>query len=123
MLEVYSTDVDVLANTAIPFNNVSLMKGCTAELSGTSTIVLNRCGVYMVSVDASASVETTIQLYKDGVAQPEAQSTGSTVSFQTLVQVPGNNTNCPCSSGTSLQIFSDTAATFANVNVVVTKII
>lgn len=123
MLEAYSLDIDVAANTAIPFQNVSLKKGCTAELSGTSTIKLNKCGVYMVECDASASVSTMIQLYKDGVAQPQAQSTGITPSFTTLVQVNEDNSCCPCSSPVSLQVVNETAATFTDVNVVITKII
>lgn len=123
MLEAYSLNIDVAANTAIPFQNVSLKKGCTAELSGTNTITLNKCGVYMVAVDATASVATTIQLYKDGIAQPQAQSTGTALSFVTLVQVPENNSCCPCSSGTTLQIINETAATYDNVNIVVTKVV
>ena len=123
MLEVYSTDIDVAANTAIPFQNVSLKKGCTAELSGASTIKLNKCGVYMVAVDASADPATTIQLYKDGVAQPQAQSTGGTPAFVTLVQVSENNSCCPCASPVSLQVINTTATTFANVNVSVTKVV
>ena len=123
MLEVYSTNVEVAAETAIPFQNVSLKKGCTAELSGTSTIKLNKCGVYMVSCDASAEASTTIQLYKDGVAQPQAQSTGITPSFVTLVQVPENNSNCPCASAVSLQVVNTTATTFTDCNAVITKVI
>lgn len=123
MLEVYSIDVDVAANTAIPFQNVSLKKGCTAELAGTNTITLNKCGVYMVSFDGSAEASTTVELYKNGVAQPQAQSTGITPSFETLVQVPENNSCCPCTSGVSLQIVNTTATTFTDANVVVTKVV
>lgn len=123
MLEAYSLNVEVAADTAIPFQNVSLKKGCTAELSGTNTIALNKCGVYMVSVDASAEASTTIQLYKDGVAIPQAQSTGLTPSFVTLVQVPENNSCCPCASGVSLKVVNTTAATFTNANIVVTKVV
>jgi len=123
MLEAYSTNIDVAVNTAIPFQNVSLQKGCTAELSGTGTIKLNKCGVYMVECDASTSVSTTIQLYKDGVAVPQAQSTGTALSFVTLVQVLENNSCCPCTSPVSLQIMNETAATFTDVNVCVTKLV
>ena len=123
MIEVFSTNIDVDAGAAIPFNNVSIKKGCTADLSGSSTISLNKCGVYMVAVDASASASTTIQMLKDGVAQPQAQSTGITPSFVTLVQVSENNCACPCASATDLQITSTAAVTFANVNVTVTKIV
>lgn len=123
MLEAYSTNVTVTADTAIPFQNVSLKKGCTAELSGTSTIELNKCGVYMVAVSASSATSVMIQLLKNGVAQPQAQSTGTSPCFVTLVQVSENNSCCPCTAPVSLQIISDTATTFVNANVAVTKIV
>ena len=122
MLEAYSLNLEVAEMDAIPFQNIAVKKGCTATLSGTSTIELNKCGVYMISVDASAEATTTIQLYKDGVAQPQAQSTGGTPAFITLVQVDKNNNNCCCTSPVTLQVINDTAATFTNVNVCVTKI-
>ena len=124
MLEVYSTNVDVETNAAIPFNNIVIKKGCTAEESAPATIQLNKCGVYMVSVDASSETAATIQLSKDGVLQPQAQSTGTAPSFVTLVQVPRSNTNCCCSSPTLLQIVNagTATATFTDVNVCVTKV-
>ena len=76
----------------------------------------------MVSVDASAEASTTLQLYKDGVAQPQAQSTGLTPSFTTLVQVDKNNSCCACSSPTTIQIHNSTATTLTNANITVTKI-
>lgn len=122
MLEAYSLNVAVGADSAIPFNNVTLEKGCTAVLSSPGTIQLNKCGVYMVSVDGTAEAATTVELYKDGVAQPQAQSTGTTPSFVTLVQVDRNNCGCACSSPVNLQVMNTTATTFTNVNVVVTKV-
>ena len=122
MLEVYSTNVEVAADSAIPFQNVALKKGCTAELSGTGTIQLNKCGVYMVSFDGTASAETNVELYKDGVTQMQAQATGEAVSFETLVQVDKNNCGCCCSSPVTLQVISDSAVTFTNANIVVTKV-
>ena len=122
MLEAYSTNVEVGADAPIPFQNVTLKKGCTAELSGAGTIQLNKCGIYMVSVDSTAGASTTIQLYKDGIAQPQAQSTGTTLGFSTLVQVQNNNCGCACSSPTTLQFINETAATFDSCNIVVTKL-
>ena len=122
MLEAYSLNVAVGADSAIPFNNITLEKGCTAVLSSPGTIQLNKCGVYMVSVDGTAEAATTVELYKDGVAQPQAQSTGTTPSFVTLVQVDRNNCGCACSSPVNLQVMNTTATTFTNVNVVVTKV-
>ena len=124
MLEAYSLNVTVAADAAVPFDNVSLEKGCTAILQSPSTIALNKCGVYMVSVDASSAAATTIQLYKDGVAQPQAQSTGLNPHFETLVQVSHNNCGCCCSSPTNIQVLNtgDAEATFTNINVVITKV-
>lgn len=125
MLEAYSLNITVPADSIIPFNNVTLQKGCTAVLSGNSTIQLNKCGVYMVEVDASAASAATIQLFKDGVAQAQAQSTGTSPSFTTLVQVTENNSCCPCSSPTTLQVKNTgtSAATFTNANIVITKVV
>lgn len=122
MLEAYSTNVTVGANSAIPFNAVSVVKGNTAVLTSPTTIELNRCGVYMVECDVSASAANTIQLSKDGVLQPQAQSTGTTPSFTTLVQVDRNNTCCACSSPVVLRVIATTAGTLTDANIVVTKI-
>lgn len=125
MIEAYSTNIDVAANTAIPFNSVTLEKGCTVTRPSADTFNLNKCGVYMVSVDASSEAAATIQLYKDGVAQPQAQATGGTSqSFVTLVQASKNNSCCPCASPTAIQIINtDAAATFANANICITKVV
>ena len=121
MIELYSINIDVGAESFVPLNNVAFEKGCTVVPSGTSSIALNKCGVYMVSCNGSASASTTIQLYKNGIAQPQAQSTGTSLSFNTLVTV--DNSCCPCSAPTSIQIFNTTAATFTDFDVVVTKVI
>ena len=123
MIEVYSLDAVVTALTAVPLNSVALKKGNTVELTGTSSLQFNKCGVYMLSCTASTSASTTIQLYKNDIAQPQAQSTGTTTSFTTLVQVPENNTNCPCSVPTICEIVSTDAVTFNSIDVVVTKVI
>jgi len=125
MLEAYSLDVTVPSLSSVPFNNITIEKGCTATLSSPATIQLNKCGVYEVSVDASSTAATSIQLYKDGVALPQAQSTGTSPSFVTLVQVDKNNSCCPCASPTNLQVKNSgtAAATYTDINVVVTKLI
>lgn len=124
MLEAYSTNITVEALSALPFNSTSLIKGCTATHPSADTFNLNKCGVYMVAVDATAEDATTIQLVKDGVVQPQAQATGGAVSFTTLVQVDKNNSPCcACESPVSLQVTSDTATTFTNCNITITKIV
>ncbi len=52
MLQDYSDNIEVAANTAYTFNNVVLDKGCGENLSGPSTINLNQRGVYLVEMDA-----------------------------------------------------------------------
>ena len=123
MLESYVLNVAVGANSAIPFNSDSIVKGCTATHSAPSTIELNKCGVYMVAFDGVASASTTVQLTKDGVAQPQAQSTGTAISFVTLVQVDRNNSRCNCcESPVVLRFLNTNAVTFTNANVTVTKV-
>ena len=126
MIQAYGLNVTVPQNSAIIFNNVTLQKGCTVELSGGSTIQLNKCGVYEVCVDCSSATAATVQLFKDGVAQNQAQSTGTSPSFITLVQVDRNNSDCcACSSPVTLQVKNtgSASATFTDVNIVVTKVV
>ena len=122
MLEAYSLNITAGANSTIPFNSTSLIKGCTVTHPSPDTFNLNKCGVYMVEVDVSASAATTIQLFKDGVAQPQAQSTGNSPSFTTLVQASHNNCDCPCASPTVLQIKNTVAGTLTDANIVITKV-
>lgn len=124
MLEAYSTNVTVATNDAVPFNNVTVVKGQTAVLSAPATVQLNKCGVYMISVDASASAVSSIGLYKNGTLAPQAQATGTHPSFVTLVQVTENNTCCPCTMPTVLQVknIGTASATLTNANIVVTKV-
>ena len=123
MLEAYSLNVTAAANSNVPFNSTSLTKGCTVTKPSPDTINLNKCGVYMVSVDCSAAASTTIQLYKDGVAQPQAQSTGTSPSFITLVQVDHNNDCCACSSPTTIQVKNTVTTTLTDINITVTKVV
>lgn len=134
MLEGYSTEIAVETNSAIPFNNVTISKGTTAVFAGPATIQFNKCGVYSVQFSGSASPsadgDVTVQLSKNGVLQPQALSTftgttadDDTLSFSTLVQVRENNTNCCCSSPTTIQcINTGEASTFTIAKIDVTKI-
>lgn len=135
MLQVYSSNLTMDINSAFPFNNVTLHKGCAENLSAPATIQLNQRGVYLVEVDGfgtgTAEGEGTVQLYVNGVAQPQAISTFTTASagvvsygFKTFVQVAENNCNCNCfSSPMVLQVMNgDQSLTAAHINVVVTKI-
>lgn len=132
MLEVYSQNVEVLADSSIPLNTVVLEKGCTAVRTGNASIALNKAGVYMVAVSASAvgAGELSIQLEKEGIPQAQAISsaTGTAATtvplgFTTLVQVRRDNSGCCFASPTVIDIRNiGVAATFDQIDVVVTKI-
>ena len=124
MLEAYSLNVEVGEDTAIPFNSVSVNKGCDEVLSSAATIELNKKGAYMVTFDASLATAGTVQLFKDGIPQPQAQATGTNPSFSSIVQVGKNNCDCCCSIPVTIQIKNEgtAAATFTNCNITVNKI-
>lgn len=124
MIQAYSQNISVNAMQAIPFNSVSLKKGCTAEQTGSTTFALNKCGVYEVTCGVSAAASETIQLYKDGVAVQEAIRTGTSPNFTTLVQVSHDNSPCcACDSPVTIQVMSVTAATLADASIVITKLV
>ena len=126
MLNLYSSNLTIAADASVPFNSTSLVKGCTATLTSPDTIALNRKGIYEVTFNASVGASSTFQLYVNGVAQPQAISTGITPSFTTLVQVREDNCNCNClASPTTLQVFNTGSATATAdiVSIVITKYI
>ena len=136
MLQVYSSNLAVEANTVFPFNNVVMDKGCGETLSAPATIQLNKQGVYLVEMDGfatpDAATEVSVQLYVNGVAQPQAISTfvpaaitdTRTFGFKTFVRVTQNNCPCNClSAPTTLQFMNGTTAVSdAHINVVITQI-
>ena len=136
MLQVYSSNIEVAANTAFPFNNVVMDKGCGESLSAPSTIQLNQRGIYLIEMDGfatpDAATEVSIQLYVNNVAQPQAITSfvpaavtdTRTFGFKTFVRVLENNCNCNClTSPTTLQFLNgDTAVSDAHINVAITKL-
>lgn len=127
MLEVYSRNLTFVDQSPIPLNNVAIKKGCTAILAAPATIELAKAGIYMVSCDVAATAGSgTVQMYKDGVAQPFAKAIidADSGSFTSLVQVPQSDSSCCClTTPTTLQfIYDETAATTGDINVVITKI-
>ena len=98
MLDVFSLNTVVGSTATIPFNNTVIEKGTTAVLTAPGSVQLNKRGIYMVECSASISPSTAgtvaIQLSRNGVLQPQAQSlaTGETgdivaVGFSSLVPV------------------------------------
>lgn len=136
MLQAYSSNISVEANSVFPFNNVVLSKGCGARLLGAGTIGLEKRGVYLVEMDGfatpGAASEVSVQLLVNGVTQPQAITTFSpasetdtrTFGFKTFVRVLENNCNCNClTSPTTLQFMNgETGVNDAHINVVVTQI-
>lgn len=136
MLQVYSSNLAVDANAVFPFNNVVVDKGCGETLSAPATIQLNKQGIYLVEMDGfatpDAATEVTVQLYVNGVAQPQAITSfvpaavtdTRTFGFKTFVRVLENNCQCNClTSPTTLQFMNgETALSEAHINVVITKI-
>ena len=119
MLQVYSNGITVTvpANgiVFVPFNNVSKDKGCDSFLSAPGTVQINRQGVYDCHVNASLAPAVAgdyiVQLFVNGVPQPEAfarftavAGAYDSVSFEDLITVNKNNTNCCYSSPTLLQV-------------------
>ena len=102
MLQAYSSNLAVDANSVFPFNNVVVDKGCAEALSAPATIQLNKMGVYLVEMDGfatpEAATEVTVQLIVNGVAQPQAISSfvpasitdARTFGFKTFVRVLEN---------------------------------
>lgn len=135
MLQAYSSNITITAGSAIPFNNVIISKGCSEKLTAPATVEIDRRGVYIIQVDGfgtgSAAGDEIIQLYVNGVAQPQAQSQFTTAagdvsnfSFTTLVQVSENNCNCNCySSPTVLQVrATGSDLTDGDANIVVSRL-
>ena len=102
-------------------------------MQGSASIVLNRCGVYKVSVNASVTPTgagiASIQMTKNGalvdnaISQCTAEAdTQYALGFTTLVQVPNNNTNCPCEAPTVIA-FVNGAAGSVDIDVVIDKIV
>jgi len=135
MLEAYSTNETLLTNALIPFNSVTLKKGNTCALNGVSSIELNNCGVYEITLDITGTVSVagavSIECLKNGVIQPQATisvplaTTDNSIngSITTLVQVSSNNGNCCCQSPVVIQ-FNNTGVglTTVKANVSVAKI-
>lgn len=133
MLQVYSQNVTVNANSNIPLEISKIDKGCYESLSGTSAIDLNHCGVYRVTVNGTVTPSEAgtfgVELFKDGVAQAETLTQATVVesslypfSFSTLVQVNRNNGNCACCSPTVLNVMNTGVASVYDINVTVDKV-
>ena len=135
MIQAFSSNLSIQSNSPIQFNNVVIDKGCAEKVTAPATIELEQRGVYLVKVNgfgtgAAAGTET-IQLYVNGVPQPQGQDQFTTASanisnfgFNCFVQVSQNNCSCNCySAPTVLQVWAgDQELTDGYINIIVTKI-
>lgn len=136
MIQSYSQNVTVPAQTAIPFT-ANFTKGCTVQQTSDTTFQFNKKGLYLVQFDAVVSQSTTAgnvlaQLFVNGVAQSRGVTStaissatdASAMSFTAYVQVPNDNI-CDCSvAPTTMQIKTNgtIGALFEQANVVITKL-
>jgi hypothetical protein len=112
MVQSFSTNVDVNANEAIPFNTIQTMKGCDVNHTSPTTYEINKCGLYLLLVDATAATDFTIEVYVNGVPQAATVRTGTNASIAHTIIVPNNNCRCNrCSSPTIVQVMNTGAVT------------
>lgn len=135
MIEAYSNNISVSTNSLMPFNTV-FQKGTTVEKSGDSTIKFDKCGIYILSLNASGVAaeggNMSLQLMTNGVLQNNAfaavtaSDTTSThnLSFSTKIQVPSNSTDCACSPEFVVSVVNNgVAATYSLVDILITKLV
>ena len=137
MLDIYSNNVTVAEQSPIPFNSTNVDKGCGITRPGTVTIQFNKCGVYKVDFNATATADTAgtiiVQLRKNGIVQPQAISSQTAadttssyaLSFSTLIQVDRNNCKCNmCSIPVTIDVLnaSTVPVTFSVADVVITSL-
>lgn len=135
MIQVYSDGLTVAAGATVPLNSVTYAKGCSSNLAG-GTILLNKRGVYLVTVDAYGTVadagDFAVQVAVNGVPRLDAinrstTAVGDLTSVKTQAIVTVAQSDCPCnctSAPTAVQIInpSDVGATDAHYNVIVSKL-
>lgn len=137
MIDSYSNTSQAIAvDAAIPFAINSIRTGCTVtHAAGSTTFSLNKPGFYFVTFNSTAAItdatagDISVQLFNNGVAVPGAITTSTSsaetdiqsLSFSKLIQVKPSC--CAVSNQTNLTFNNiGLAATFTNVNVVITKV-
>lgn len=136
VLDTYTlTDTTVAVNGLLPLEQNQLLTGCAiTHAPGSTSIILNEPGLYLVNFDAEGFItgETgvlTAQLFKNGVAVPGATATSNstsatnaeTVGFSKIIQV---KPSCCVVDNTANLTFVNTgvASTYITINVNVIKL-
>ena len=136
MIQAYSDNIGVAANSPIPFNNVVYAKGGTSSLVAPASIALYKRGVYLVELCGYGSVvdagDFGVQLYVNGVPRLDAISkttvaVGDLGAVSTKAIVVVQESDCPCNctaAPTIVQAWnpSDVASATAHYNILVTKL-
>ena len=134
MISSYNITTQAIAtNDLLTFTTDRILTGCTATRNG-STFQLNKPGYYYVTFNAVAAAteavgELVVELQNNGVAVPGAEAASTTITagnndnyaFATIIKVPPS---CCAIDNTAKLTLVNTgvAATFANVNVNITKL-
>ena len=134
MINSYNnTTQTVAANGLLTFTTDRILTGCTATRDG-NTFQLNKPGYYYVTFNAVAAAteavgELVVELQNNGMAVPGAEAASTTTTagnndnyaFATIIKVPPS---CCAIDNTAKLTLVNTgvAATFANVNVNITKL-
>ena len=134
MISSYNiTTQTVAANGLLTFTTDRILTGCTATRDG-NTFQLNKPGYYYVTFNAVAAAteavgELVVELQNNGVAVPGAEAASTTTTagtndnyaFAIIIKVPPS---CCAIDNTAKLTLVNTgvAATFANVNVNITKL-
>ena len=136
LLNAYTnTDQTVTTDGVIRFDNTNVVNGCSiAFVSGATSITLKKAGVYLITMDATASDsgtpgEITMQINRNGTpingATAAAVTTASTdvfpLSVTTLVKVLPS---CCSTDNTTVITVTNTGvgAIYANANITVVKL-
>lgn len=135
MIQSFSQNITVNAQTAIPFNN-TFTKGCTVEQTAPATFQFNKKGLYLVTFDASVSSATAgnavFQMFVNDQPVPYGityanTSTAADVescSFTARVSV-GSDNSCACSQEpVTVQVKNNGTipVTAIQTNIVITKL-
>lgn len=136
ILNAYSTTNQTLTtDQVIDFTNTNILDGCSISyISGSSSIKLNKAGVYLVTVDAIAAESgtagtVTMQLQKNGNDINGAKSSSNSaaitdfngMSFSTVVKVLPS---CQAVDNTTTLTVLNTGvgAIYSNANITVIKL-
>lgn len=138
MLYTYTNTSQTLAiNSSIAFNNNGIRTGCTVtHSSGSTTINLNKPGIYMVDFNADGSASVTAgnivtQLYANGTLIEGAEASqysgvtgqAENLGFKTLIRVVPNC--CVNTNNVPVELTvrnTGVATTYTNVAMTVTKV-